>query len=185
MNNKISLAYLFFTKNFSFFLLLALLFNARAVIAEESHPGYKISSPISGIIKQVYVQKNKKVKQGELLLEFDNTLINSNLSETQAKLKLAKMNLTEAKNELDRANELYDRTVLSEHDLQLAKVSHSKAAAQYASAKNQLIHAQWDKTHSKLYSPFDGQISNVLSYKGQYVNNQLTAKPLFVLKKVD
>ena len=165
-----------------FLLMFILLLSGINVSAEESLSGYQITSPVSGVIKKVYVQKGKTVNQGELLLEFDNTLINSNLAEAQAQLKLAKINLSEAKKELDRSNELYDRTVLSEHDLQLAKISYSKASAQHTAAKNKLTHAQWDKKHSKLYAPFNGRIIKVLSYQGQYVNNKLSAQTLLIIK---
>ena len=165
-----------------FLLLFILLLGGTSISAEESVSGYQITSPVSGVIKKVYVQNGKKVNQGELLLEFDNTLINSNLAEAQAQLKLAKINLSEAKKELERANELYDRTVLSEHDLQLAKISYSKASAQYSSSENQLVHAQWDKGHSKLYSPFNGRVVKLLSYQGQYVNNKLSAQTLLIIK---
>lgn len=144
---------------------------------------YKITSPISGIVKQVYVTAGKNVKKGDLLLEFDDTLIAANLSEARATIKLAKLNRAEAKKELDRAEELYDRTVLSEHDLQLAKVLYAKAEAQNSSAANKLIHAQWNVKHSKLYATFSGQVIQVFSYPGQYVNNHFSAQALFILKE--
>lgn len=143
---------------------------------------YKITSPISGVVKHVYVTAGKIVKKGDLLLEFDNTLIASNLSEAQANVKLAKLNRAEAKKELDRAEELYERTVLSEHDLQLAKVLYAKAEAQSSSAENKLVHAQWDVKHSKLYAAFNGQVSQIFSYSGQYVNNQFSAETLLIIK---
>jgi len=153
------------------------------VSASEPDSGYEITSPISGVIQAVHVQAGKLVKKGDLLLEFDNSLINSNLSEAQALMNLAKINLSEAKKEHERAEELYDRTVLSEHDLQKAKIQYSQAGAKYASSKNKLIHAQWEVTHSKLYAPFPGKVIKVFSFPGQYVNNQLTAQKLMIIEK--
>lgn len=163
--------------------ILALLLGAASVSAQETVSGYRITSPVSGVIKQIYIQPGKKVKQGDLLLEYDETLIISNLSEAQANINLARVNRTEVKKELERAEELYERTVLSEHELQQAKVLYSKALAQYARAENKLTHAQWDKTHSRLYAPFNGQVIKVLSYPGQYVNNEFTAQTLLILEK--
>ena len=72
--------------------------------------------------------------------------------------------------------------MLSEHELQQAKVLYSKALAQYAAADNQLVHAQWDMKHSKLYADFSGQVGKVFSYPGQFVNNKLTAQTLLIIK---
>lgn len=168
-----------------FFIFFILLLDTAKVLADETLTGYQITSPVSGLIKQVYAKKNKTVKRGELLLEFNNTLIDSNLSAAESQMKLAKINLAEAKKELDRANELYQRTVLSEHDLQLAKILYAETSARFASAKNQLIHAQWNREHSKLYAPFNGRIMKVFSYQGQYVNSKFTAQTLLILKKIN
>jgi len=166
----------------SFSMAIAVFYSISAS-AQENISGYQITSLVSGVIKQVYVQAGKTVKQGDLILEFDTTLIDSNLAEAKAMISLAKINFSEAKKERERAEELYERTVLSEHELQLARVLYTKASAQYAGAKNKLIHAQWEKTHSKLYAPFNARISKVSAYAGQYVNNQFIAQTLVVLEK--
>ncbi len=163
-------------------LLAAGLMISCQALAENADIRYEITSPVSGVIKQVYVHEGKNVKQGELLLEFDDTLLLSDLAEARAQLKLAKDNLTEAKKELARARELYDRTVLSEHELQQAKISYSKAAASSAAADNHLAHAQWNLTHSKLHAPFDGLVTRLSSYPGQYVNNAFTAQTLMLMQ---
>lgn len=163
-------------------LLSALLFTTTSVLAQEGQAGYQITSPVSGVIKKVYVKPGQTVKKGDLLLEYDTSLIVSNLSEAQANIKLAKINTAEAKKEFARAEELYDRTVLSEHELQLAKVLYVKALAQYAAADNQLVHARWNMKHSKLYAELSGQVAKVFSYPGQFVNNKLTAQTLLIIK---
>ena len=167
---------------FAAFLLSGLLFTTSSVLAQEEQSGYEITSPVSGVIKKVHVKPGQTVKKGDLLLEYDDSLIVSNLSEAQANIKLARLNRAEAKKEFSRAEELYDRTVLSEHELQQAKVLYSKALAQYAAADNQLVHAQWDMKHSKLYADFSGQVGKVFSYPGQFVNNKLTAQTLLIIK---
>ena len=162
--------------------LLVSQFMINDVFAQEGQSGYKITSPVSGVIKTVNVKPGQMVKKGDLLLEYDDSLIASNLSEVKAKIQLAKLNKVEAKKEFERAEELYDRTVLSEQELQQANVLYSKALAQYAAAKNELVHAQWDMDHTKLYAAFSGQVSQIFSYPGQYVNNKFTAQTLLIIK---
>lgn len=153
------------------------------VYAQDYQDGYKITSPITGVINKVHVKNNQSVKKGDVLLSFDSSLIESSLSEVQARLKWSQMNLTEAKNEYERAEELYDRTVLSDHDLQKAKIAYFEAKAQFSRVKNQLIHAQWDKKHSQLIAPFSGKVIKVMSYEGHYVNNEMAAQTLLIMEK--
>ena len=116
-------------------------------------------------------------------MQFDASLIDSNLTETKSKLDAATLNLSEAKKEFERAEELYDRTVLSEHDLQKAKIDYANAKADYASIKNLLVHRQWDKKYSQLHAPFAGKVLKLFSYSGQYVNNTISAQTLMSLEK--
>lgn len=164
-------------------LMFCLALLLPVVNAQESVDHFEITSPVSGVIKAVHVQVGKTVKAGELLLEYDDKLIKSDLAEAKAVMELARINIQEAKKELERAEELYDRTVLSEHDLQLAKIQYSQAVAKHARDKNQLIHAQWHVDHSKLYAPFSGKIIQIFSYPGQYVNNQMMAQKLMIIEK--
>lgn len=162
--------------------LLFIILLSQSSHAEEADNSYKITSPLSGVINKVYVKSGQQVKKGDLLLDYDMTLINSNFAEAQANIKLEKFNRSEAKKEFERAEELYDRTVLSEYELQQARLLYTKAQAQYVAAENRLIHAQWDKQHSKLYSTISGKVGQVFSYPGQYVNNQFMAQPLLSIK---
>ncbi|MCW8930732.1 MAG: biotin/lipoyl-binding protein [Gammaproteobacteria bacterium] len=189
MNNKQYLT-LFISKQYCIkFGLIFVLFlygcflGASNTLAQDANfNGLKITSPITGIISKVFVEKDQSVKKGDLLLEYDASLIVSNLNEAKAKIKLATLNRAEAKKEFERAEELFDRTVLSEQELQQAKILYSKASTQYAIAKNNLIHAQWNLDHSKLYATFSGKVIQVLVYPGQYINNKLTTQTLFIIK---
>ena len=97
------------------------LFGISATLkADES--GFKITSPISGVIEEVFVEVGQSIKKDQILLRFDSRLIDSNLTAAKAKLQAEKLNLEEAKKENERAEELYERTVLSDHDLQKAKI---------------------------------------------------------------
>ena len=163
-------------------MLLFIIFPVRFTHAQETDNTYKITSPLSGVINQVYIKAGQQIKKGELLLDFDSTLFNSNLAEARANIKLEKFNRSEAKKEFMRAEELYDRTVLSEYELQQARLLYTRAQAEYIAAENRLIHAQWDKQHSKLYATINGKIIQLFSYPGQYVNNQFAAQPLLTIK---
>ena len=162
------------------FLYFVALILCNAVSAQD---GFEITSPVSGVVEKIFVKPGQSVKKGEILLQFDTQLIDSELFVAKAKMTACKQNLSEAEKEYERANELYDRTVLSEHDLQKAKTDYLKVKAQYSQINNLLVQAQWNKDHSKLVAPFSGIVLKVFSYDGYYVNNEMKAQPLLILKK--
>jgi len=153
------------------------------VAAQSPESVYNITSPITGIVKTVNITPGQSVKKGDLLVEFDDSLIASSLSEVQAKVKLEKLHQSEARKEFERAEELYDRTVLSEQELQQAKILYSKAMTHYATAKNELVHVQWKLDRVRLYAPFSGKVDQVFCYPGQYVNSKLTAYTLMTIQQ--
>lgn len=171
---------------YGFFFLLLVVFPALSeVSAQEGQPQYQITSPVSGVVKKIYVKAGQIVQQDELLLEFDSTLIDSDIKEAKAQKTLASVSLKEAKKELERSKELYERTVLSDHELQKADISYNESLVKYATANNQLTHAQWIKDYTSIRAPFKGQIVRVLSYQGQYINNKLQVQVLFLVEKVN
>lgn len=175
-------------KNYFLYLFifsLLVLFALSNVSAREGQSQYQITSPVSGIVKKIYVKAGQIVKQDELLLEFDSTLIDSDIKEAKAQKTLAAVSLKEAKKELERAKELYERTVLSDHELQTADISYNENLVKYATANKQLIHAQWGKKHSSVRAPFDAKIIKIFAYQGQFINNKLQVQVLFLFEKVD
>lgn len=170
--------------SYLFVLPLLLFMAATTESAQENQSHYKISSPVSGVVKQVYVKTQQIVKYDELLLEFDSTLVDSDIKQAKALKTLAIVSLSEAKKELQRAKELYERTVLSDHDLQKAGISYNEKLVQLSSADKQLTHALWNKKYSSVRAPFDAKIIKVFAYQGQYINNKLQVQTLFLLEKI-
>lgn len=177
---KIAKKYIRCTQIYALVVLLSLSAN---IIAENKTAELPVTSVTSGIIKKIHVQTDQIVKKGDLLIEFDDTLINSQLSVAKAMQKLAKNNLSEAKAELQRSEELYDRTVLSDHDLQMSKINYLKALAEHSSADNELIHREWEQKEHKVYAPFNAKIIKILCYSGQYINNKFSAQSLLIIQQ--
>ncbi len=165
-------------------LLLLLTFSAGIVYSETQTNLFPISSAISsGVIKTIHVTEGQTVKKGDLLFEFDDRLINSNLEEAQANVRMASLKASEAKKEVERSVELYERTLLSDYDLQQSRVKYREAQAELAQAKNKLVHVQWDKDYSKVYAPFNARVKTLKCYTGCYVNNNFSTQTILFLEK--
>jgi len=117
-----------------------------------------LTIPVDGIVKKVSVNTGQIVKKGELLVELDSRVFNANKRQAKAKVNGLKAAYDEMKRELDRANELYDRTVLSQHDLQVAINNEIIAKSDLEKAKSDFVKAQVDLEYASLVAPFDGLI---------------------------
>jgi multidrug efflux system membrane fusion protein len=143
-----------------------------------------LSTPVSGIISEVLVKPGDRVSKGQTLLSLDNRALKARLKGAEAELSLAEQNHKEAQRELDRTQEMYDRTMLAEHDLELAKIGLTAAEAQLELAQSSVAQAQWDLEYSAIKAPFDAWVIRVQGEKGQTVVNQIKAEPLLEVAKV-
>lgn len=141
----------------------------------------ELSTPVSGVIKSVLVDTGDRVKAGDILLQLDDRHYVAARDKASAELKDANEKRKEAKRELDRAQELYDRTVLSEHDLQTAKNAKVEADAAYATAKAALVNAELKLEYSRIRAPFDAYIIERHAEVGQTVVSQLKPETLLIV----
>lgn len=164
--------------------LLALALTAEA--GEENatlHWARKVAlgTPVSGVIAEVAAQAGDKVAKGQVLLHLDDRALRAKVRSQEAETVRATEDRDEAKRELDRTQELYDRTLLADHDLQLAKNQLVAAEADLAAVEAELAQAQWALEYSAVRAPFDGWVLKRNAEAGQTVVSQLQAEPLMEL----
>jgi len=138
----------------------------------------ELSTPVSGVVDRIPVEVGQRVDQGTGLLYLDQRRPEAAVEEAEAEQARLQSVLAEARRELERARELYDRTLLSEHDLELAKIEYATARANFASAKAALVDARLDLEYSVIRAPFPALVLAVNAQKGQTVVSELEAKPL-------
>ena len=142
-----------------------------------------LSLPVSGVVDEVLVSTGQVVKQGEPLLKLDTRRVKAKLLAAKSRLSRFKPGRDEAKRELDRALELFDRTVLSEVELQQAKIDFAEKDAALQEAMAEATEAALNLEYSELKAPFELVILNVHVIKGQAVVNRLQAIPLIEVAK--
>ncbi len=116
----------------------------------------KLSTPVSGVVAKVNVRPGDRVTEGDVLLQLDNGVIKANEEKAKADVQYHDRLYKEAERELERHQELYDRTVLSDHELELAKIAFTQATAQLKTAEAVLAKADFDLRHSEIKAPFNG-----------------------------
>jgi multidrug efflux system membrane fusion protein len=173
------------------FTLLCLLLTTLLAVAEEytasleSDRQLSLGTLVSGVVQEVRVQPGQKVTQGELLLKLDQREFQAGLRRAQSLLARAKSLFEEALREEQRAVELYDRTLLSDHELQKAQIGRLEAESRKYTAAADLVQARLDLERSVIKAPLDGRILRVQAWQGQPVQNGLSIQPLMLLSTTD
>jgi len=140
-----------------------------------------MSTPVSGVVIKVDAQVGRRVEKGHVLLKLDDRARRAQVVALQAKVKSAENNRDESRREMERTQELYDRTLIADHELELAKIQRDEATAQHQEAKATLMQAEMDLQYSTVRAPFTAWVTQRNVEVGQTIISELQAPPLVVL----
>jgi HlyD family secretion protein len=143
----------------------------------------EISAYVSAEITNLPVQEGQRVKQGDLLVELDSMRYQATrdgygaaVTAAQSQLKLAQINLDQAKRDHDRVENLHRQGLASKADIETAKTKVDAQAAVVRSASDdvrrasaQLRLAGDDVSKTVLRSPIDGVIIALNKEAGEMV----------------
>ncbi len=155
-------------------------------MAEDAPPEQKVrelrlGTLVSGVVDEVRVRKGQQVKAGDVLVILDQREFRARLQRAKAVAARASALLAEARREEERALELYDRGLLSDHELQKAQIGRLEAEARRAESLAEETGARLDLERTTVKAPFDGRILEVMAWKGQPVRNALKIQTMIVL----
>ena len=136
---------------------------------------------VSGMVSKTPARAGTRVSKGDLLVGLDTRGFQARLNEARAQANSAKALLEEAQREDERAAELYDRTLLSEHERTTATLGLRQAEAAAARANAALTQARLDYERSQLKAPFDGVVLALNASVGQSVVSEYQSLPLVEL----
>lgn len=142
----------------------------------------ELTTRVSGVVVEVRVKPGQRVKKGAVLLRLDKTVLQARLDEATAEQVRAQADEADAKRELERAQELFDRTVSSTSELEAATLRHTRAQAALAGANARLVIAKKNLSDADLKAPFDGVVSAVPGRPGTVVAADCQPKPLIILE---
>lgn len=143
----------------------------------------EMSTPASGIVRSVAVNVGDRVKKGQVLLALDAAAQAAGVSEAKAAITRVREEEQDAKRNLDRTQELYNRTVLSTSELEAAQMRLAKAKALMAEAQGRLAAQQKYLGDTSLRAPFDGLVLARQVEPGQTVSSQFQPQTLIVLAR--
>lgn len=141
----------------------------------------ELTTRVSGVVDQVLVKVGQRVGKGTVLLRLDRTILQARLDEAAAELARAQADEGDAKRELERAQELFNRTVSSTTELDAATLRHVRAQAAVAAATARRVIAQKNLQDAELKAPFSGVISALPGVPGTVVAADCQPKTLVIL----
>lgn len=117
-----------------------------------------ISSRLLARIVAVEVRAGDSVKQGDLLLELENSDIRAQVQQAQASMRANTARLNEARQNLERVKELQAGGVMSVADLDKAQANYDTLFADQAGAVQALEEARTALSYTEILAPFDGRV---------------------------
>jgi HlyD family secretion protein len=141
----------------------------------------KIGSVVAGRVKQIYVEENDPVTEGQLLIEIDTGLGDTEVREAQGAYEKALAEL-----EYEEANYQRQRQLFAEQFISDASLQEAKRNYQIALASVKTLAATYEKKvtayqNSKVYAPASGIIIHIDAAKGEKVYADLEGGTLLSL----
>lgn len=152
-----------------------------------------IGSQVSGMIKEIYVDYNSKVKKGQLLAQIDPSLFQAQVDKARGDLEAARSNkakieamLVYDKKNYERYKKLYTKNYVAKSELDLAEATYKSDLAQIAAAQGTINQAQatlqnnlTSLRYTKIVSPVDGIVVSRAVDVGQTVAASFQTPTLF------
>ncbi len=141
----------------------------------------ELAFPVNGVVAGVHAGHGDRVNKGEILVFLDPREFNTAVNRAQAAVKSQQELKLEATREVERAEELYERTVLSDHELQTTRIALETATARLEAARAELSQAQLAKERSELRAPFAAIVVSQNVEVGETIVSSMQARTLVVL----
>ena len=141
-----------------------------------------ISSETGGTIEEILVDMGDKVNKGAVLLKLDQREAKLNLEIAQKTLDKDRALLQEAKNNLKRSNDLFERGIISASEKDNIQTQHDIADAQLAQSESAMNLAKKRLEDVTVTAPISGEIKKRHVSKGETIKDKV---PLFVIVRTD
>ena len=153
-----------------------------------------LGSNARGVIAHTVVDRNDFVKQGDVIAVIDEEVeramveLASKQASNMSEIELAKVNLTYAQREQERAEKAFKDNAFSIHDLDVAKVQTEQAKIKLLQAKekqllaeNKLKEVKARLAHKTIRAPFPGVVMERFKTVGEYIDDD----PIVRLAQLD
>jgi len=138
-----------------------------------------VGTQVSGRVKKLYADNNSKVRQGEILLELDASILEAQLKQSMASVQSATASLDLAAANEARMQSLYEQEYVSRQELDAVVQARKFAAAQLQTAQAQVERDRANLSYALVRSPVSGVVIDKQVEVGQTVASSFQTPTLF------
>ena len=130
----------------------------------------EIRPKVQGFLTQINVTEGQTVAAGQVLFVIDNETYQAQVRQAQAAVNAAKQQRNTAKLTYDNAQQLHEKKVIGDYELQTSKNTYESAQAQLAQAQAALASAKESLSFCFVKSPAAGVVGTLPFKKGALVS---------------
>ena len=138
-----------------------------------------VGSQVSGTIEELFVDYNSKVKQGDILLKIEPSVLQASVDEARATLISAESQRNYAKSEYLRNKTLYSDGYISRAEMEQSQTTYEQAEQSVNRAQSQYERAVTNLGYATITSPVNGTVISRKVDKGQTVAASFQTPDLF------
>ncbi len=138
-----------------------------------------VGSQVSGTIEDIFVDFNSHVKQGDILLKIEPSVLQSSVTEAHAALDSAKSQMNLAKSDYVRNKSLYADGFIARAEMEQSQSQYEQSVAAVTRAQSQYDKAVTNLGYATITSPVDGTVISRKVDKGQTVAASFQTPDLF------
>ena len=140
----------------------------------------QVTPRVNGMVTQIHIVDNQKVKTGDLLFEIDPSQYKIKVDQAEARLQRALESAKGKKIEYERVKKIYarDKGAVSQKDLVRNETNYFKALADIDSSRESLNTAKLNLSYTKVFAEVDGYVSNINFQIGSQAS---AGKPILAL----
>ncbi len=138
-----------------------------------------VGSQVSGTIEDIFVDYNSKVKQGDILLKIEPSVLQASVDEAKASLVSAQSQRNYAKNEYERNRTLYADGYIARAEMEQSQTNYEQAEQSVLRAQSQYDRAETNLGYATIVSPVNGTVISRKVDKGQTVAASFQTPDLF------
>ncbi len=138
-----------------------------------------VGSQVSGTIEDIFVDYNSKVKQGDILLKIEPSVLQASVDEAKASLVSAESQRNYAKNEYERNRTLYKDGYIARAEMEQSQTTYEQAQQSVLRAQSQYDRAVTNLGYATIESPVNGTVISRKVDKGQTVAASFQTPDLF------
>jgi RND family efflux transporter MFP subunit len=132
----------------------------------QSDKSIKVATKMAGYIEHLYVEESEWVEKGKLLATIDQSDIDSSIALLRTTLSQQKNDLALARQIYNRNKKLYAVGGLAKEPVDTSRVIMQGKQSSIEGTKERIAQLQEQKNYLKIKAPFSGEIDTLLMHQG-------------------